>query len=125
VLATDPATVKAAPASERERVQEVMFHILPVSARRDGLMMDSATAGAPPAWPVEQIACRTLVIGARGDLYETDKAAIHTAARIPGARLVLYPDGGHLWVGHDVALWRTVAEFIAGLGPVTQSESSL
>lgn len=125
VLATDPATVKAAPASERERVREVMFHILPVSARRDGLMMDSATAGAPPAWPVEQIACRTLVIGARGDLYETDKAAIHTAARIPGARLVLYPDGGHLWVGHDAALWRTVAEFIAGPGPVTQSESSL
>ena len=84
VLATDPATVKAASARERERVREVMFHILPVSARREGLLMDSATAGAPPAWPVERITCPTLVIGARGDLYETDKAAIHTAGRIRG-----------------------------------------
>lgn len=112
VLATDPATVKAASRSERARVREAMFHILPVSARREGLLMDSATAGAPPPWPVERIACPTLVIGARGDLYETDKAAIHTAGRVPGARLVLYPDGGHLWVGHDAELWRTVAHFV-------------
>lgn len=117
VLATDPATVRAASDSERKRVRDVMFHILPVSARREGLLMDSATAGAPPAWPVEQITCPTLIIGARGDLYETDKAAIYTANRIPDARLVLYPDGGHLWVGHDAELWRTVADFVAGLEP--------
>ena len=117
VLATDPATVRQASESERRRVGEVMFHILPVSARREGLLMDSATAGTPPNWPVERIACPTLVIGARGDLYETDKAAIHTAGRIPGARLVLYPDGGHLWVGHDAELWRTVAAFVEALEP--------
>jgi pimeloyl-ACP methyl ester carboxylesterase len=112
VLATEPDTVKAASRSERARVRQVMSGILPVSARREGLLMDSATAGSPPDWPVERIACPTLVIGARGDLYETDKAAIHVAGRIPGARLVLYPDGGHLWVGHDEALWRTVGDFV-------------
>jgi pimeloyl-ACP methyl ester carboxylesterase len=116
VLATDPATVKAASPSERARVRAVMTAILPVSARREGLLMDSATAGAPPNWPVEEIACPTLVIGARGDLYETDKAATHAAGRIPGARLVLYPDGGHLWVGHDEALWRAVGDFVGELG---------
>ncbi len=115
VLATDPATVQAAQDSERKRVGDVMFHILPVSARREGLLMDSATAGTPPSWPVERIACPTLVIGARGDLYETDKAAIYAAERIPGSRLVLYPDGGHLWVGHDAELWRAVADFVGGL----------
>ena len=112
VLATDPAVVRAAPAAEQARVREAMFGILPVSARREGLRMDSATAGRPPPLPVEQIACPTLVIAARGDLYETDKAAIHAAKRIPGARLVLYPDGGHLWVGHDAELWSTVSVFI-------------
>lgn len=117
VLATDPAIVKRASASERQRVREVMFHILPVSERREGLLMDSAAAGAPPPWPVERIACPTLVIAARGDLYETDKAAAWVAGRVPGARLVVYPDGGHLWVGHDDALWRTVAGFVASLNP--------
>lgn len=114
VLATDPATVKAAAASERQRARDVMFHILPVSARREGLLMDSATATSPPDWPVERITCPALVVGARGDLYETDKSAMEVARRIPDARLVMYPDGGHLWIGHDADLWRTVAAFVKG-----------
>ncbi|MDP1778565.1 MAG: alpha/beta hydrolase [Brevundimonas sp.] len=112
VLATEPATVKAAAESERQRARSVMFHILPVSARKAGLLMDSATAGTPPPWPVERIACPTLAIGARGDLYETDKAAVEVARRIPNARLVMYPDGGHLWIGHDAELWRTIGSFV-------------
>lgn len=116
VLATEPETVKAAPESERQRARSVMFHILPISARTEGLLMDSATAGAPPRWPVERIACPTQVVSARGDLYETDKAAIDVAGRIPDARLVMYPDGGHLWIGHDADLWRTVGEFVEELG---------
>lgn len=117
VLATDPATVKAATDSERQRAEAVMFHILPVSARKAGLLMDSATAGTPPPWPVERITCPTLVVGARGDLYETDKAALHVAERIPDARLVMYPDGGHLWIGHDAELWRSVGAFVKELDP--------
>lgn len=112
VLATDPATVKAATAGERQRARSAMFHILPISARKEGLLMDSATAGTPPPWPVERITCPTLAIGARGDLYETDKAAVDAAARIPDARLVIYPDGGHLWIGHDAELWRMVRAFV-------------
>jgi 2-hydroxy-6-oxonona-2,4-dienedioate hydrolase len=115
VLATEPATVKAASESERQRARSVTFHILPISARKQGLLMDSATAGAPPSWPVERIACPTLAVGARGDLYETDKAAVDAARRIPDARLVMYTDGGHLWIGHDAELWRTVGAFVKAL----------
>lgn len=117
VLATEPATVKAADPGERERARAVMFHILPVSARKQGILMDSATAGAPPPWPLERITCPTLAVGARGDLYETDKAAVEVARRIPDARLVMFPDGGHLWIGHDDALWRTVATFVRDREP--------
>lgn len=112
VLATEPATVKAAAESERMRARSVMFHILPVSARKAGLLMDSATAGTPPPWPVERITCPTLAIGARGDLYETDKAAVEAARRIPDARLIMYAGGGHLWIGHDAELWRTIGSFV-------------
>jgi 2-hydroxy-6-oxonona-2,4-dienedioate hydrolase len=115
VLATEPATVKAASESERQRARSVMFHILPISARKQGLLMDSATAGTPPSWPVERIGCPALAVGARGDLYETDKAAVDVARRIPDARLVIYPDGGHLWIGHDAELWRTVGTLVNGL----------
>lgn len=111
LLATEPALVKRASPPEQRRVREVLFHILPVSARKQGLLMDSATAGRPPPYPVERIGCPMLVIGARGDLYGTDKAAAFTARRA-GAQLVMYPEGGHLWVGHDAELWATVAAFV-------------
>jgi len=34
------------------------------------------------------------------------------AGRIPDARFILYPDGGHIWLGHDDALTREIAAFI-------------
>lgn len=117
ILATEPATVTAADEGERERARSAMFHILPISARKQGLLMDSATAGAPPPWPLERITCPTLAVGARGDLYETDKAATEVARRIPDARLIMYPDGGHLWIGHDDELWGAVGAFVREIDP--------
>ncbi|BBK43795.1 alpha/beta hydrolase [Allostella vacuolata] len=115
VLATDPALLAGTPESERRRLRDVLFHILPVSARRAGILADTASAAAPPPYPVERIACPVLVIGTRDDLYGTAAAAIDTAARTPGARLRLFDTGGHLWVGHDRDLWATVAAFVDGL----------
>jgi pimeloyl-ACP methyl ester carboxylesterase len=113
VLATDPEVVRAAAPAERRRVARTLAHILPVSARARGLRLDSATAGAPPPYPVGAIASRMLVISVRDDLYGTARSAAWTAAQARDARLVLYDTGGHLWVGHDAALWREVADFIA------------
>ncbi|MDO8410116.1 MAG: alpha/beta hydrolase [Phenylobacterium sp.] len=113
VLGTDPALLTTATASERRRVSEVLFHILPIRPRRDGLIMDGATSGAPPPYDFDRIACPVLAIAARDDLYGTDRAAVHVAQLAPTAELVLFEEGGHLWVGHDQALWAAVAEFIS------------
>jgi 2-hydroxy-6-oxonona-2,4-dienedioate hydrolase len=112
VLATDPALVEQASPAEQRRVRDVLFRILPISARKEGLLMDSATAGAPQPYPVERINCPTLVISVRDDLYGTAAAATHAAERMPNARLILYDTGGHLWVGHDEEMWRVIADFI-------------
>lgn len=111
LLATDPALVKQASPAEKRRINETLLHILPVSARRQGLMLDSATAGDPPPYPVDQIRCPVLLISARDDLYGTAKAARYTAARAPNARLVLYETGGHMLVGHDGEAWAEIARF--------------
>lgn len=97
-------------------MRDVLFHILPVSARKRGLLMDSATAGVPAPYPVDRIECPMLVIGAKNDLYGTDKAAAYTAARARNAQLVLYDDGGHLWVGHDQEFWAAVGAFARAVG---------
>lgn len=117
ILATEPAVVKAASADEQRRVVEVLAHILPVSVRADGLLLDSATAGAPPPYPLERLACPVLALSVRDDLYGTAAAAIHVAAKAPDARLVLYDHGGHLWVGHQEEVWREVTDFLHALPP--------
>jgi len=115
VLGTDPALLARTTTSERRRAREILFHILPISQRRDGLIMDGATSGAPPPYDLDQIACPVLAIAARDDLYGTDRAAAHVARTAPDAELLMFADGGHLWIGHDQALWAAVAAFIQAL----------
>lgn len=117
VLGTDPALLATATASERRRARDVLAHILPIRPRRDGLIMDGATSGAPPPYDLDQIACPVLAIAARDDLYGADRAAAHVAQRAPSAELIMFEDGGHLWIGHDQALWAAVSAFIAAQAP--------
>jgi pimeloyl-ACP methyl ester carboxylesterase len=115
VLATHPAVLRQAPLHEAARARKVLFHMLPVSARKKGMLMDIAMAVDPPPFDIGEIECPMLVIATKDDLYGTAVPAIHAASRARDARLVLYDDGGHLWVGHDAALWGTVTEFVQAL----------
>jgi 2-hydroxy-6-oxonona-2,4-dienedioate hydrolase len=113
ILATEPAVVHSASEGEQARVRDVLRHILPVSRRAEGIIFDSRVAGNPPPMALERIACPVLAISAEDDLYGTAASARHVAASVPVGRLHLYPKGGHLLVGHDEDVWRTVASFIA------------
>ncbi|MCC6306644.1 MAG: alpha/beta fold hydrolase [Rhodobacteraceae bacterium] len=112
LLATDPALVHAAPGEEQARVRAVLAAILPVSLRARGLLNDARWAGAPPDLPLAGIAVPTLAISAEDDRFGTAAAARHIAATVPGARLLVFADGGHLWVGHDAEVAAAIAEFL-------------
>ena len=117
VLATDPILLETAGEVERTRVRDMLFHVLPVSRRKVGLLMDMETAGDPPPYPLETITCPVLAISAKDDLYGTAASARHIAATAPGARLLLYENGGHMLVGHDAETWAAIVAFIsAGTG---------
>jgi len=57
----------------------------------------------------------TLVISAEDNRFGTASTARDIAATVPGARLVIYPSGGHVWVGQDKDVWAEVARFLAGI----------
>jgi pimeloyl-ACP methyl ester carboxylesterase len=114
VLATDPALLEPAGEAERARVRDMLFHVLPVSRRKAGLLMDMATAGDPPTYPLDTISCPVLAISAEDDLYGTAASARHIAAEAPDARLLIYDDGGHMLVGHQDETWSAIMAFIAG-----------
>lgn len=116
LLATDPALVHAASAEEQDRVRRILSGILPVSARAKGLVNDAGQAGDPQPMDLGAIAAPTLAISAEDDLYLTADAARHIAAGVGGARLIVYPDGGHVWVGHDADLFGAIDAFLREIG---------
>jgi pimeloyl-ACP methyl ester carboxylesterase len=112
LLATPPEVVQRASAGEQARVAEILDHILPVSARRLGLMNDAAITSTLSRAPLEHIAAPTLTISLADDGFGTYDGARYTAEHIPGARFIGYARGGHVWVGHQEEVAAAIATFL-------------
>lgn len=112
ILATPPEVVKNADAAEQARVADMLEQILPVSARRDGLINDAAVVSAITRYDLERIAVPTLAISTKDDLYGTYDGARYTAEHIPGARFLGFPTGGHLCVGHNEEIAGEIAALL-------------
>lgn len=112
LLATNPKLAEQASAMERQRVNRILAEILPVSWRWRGMLNDAKLAGHPAQVDFRKLSVPTLVISVEDDRFGTAETARDIAAAVPDAKLVIYPQGGHVWVGHDAELWREVAAFV-------------
>ena len=99
-------------ATERRRAETILSQIMPVSRKVDGLRNDGFWAGTPSPTAYEEIPVPTLILSCEDDLFGTADTARLLADRIPDARLTIYPEGGHIWLGHDDAMTGAVAGFI-------------
>lgn len=116
LLATDAAVFRAASPAEQARARAIMASILPVSERARGLLNDGRLAGNPEPMALETITAPTLAISLDDDRFLTADAARHIAATVPGARSIIYPTGGHVWLGHDDEIFGAIAGFLRGIG---------
>jgi 2-hydroxy-6-oxonona-2,4-dienedioate hydrolase len=116
LLATDPALLNRVPEAERLRARAILDQIFPISRKARGLRADGFWAGAPSTTAYERITLPTLILSCEDDLFGTADTARLLADRIPDARLTIYPDGGHIWLGHDDALTREIADFATQTG---------
>lgn len=116
LLATDAALVTSASPQEQARVKEILWGILPVSAKTRGLLNDAKLAGNPAPMDLARIAAPTLAISVEDDRFLTADAARHIANTVPGARLVIYPSGGHVYVGRDAELTTAIETFLRDIG---------
>jgi 2-hydroxy-6-oxonona-2,4-dienedioate hydrolase len=123
MFATPPELVAAADVDEQARIRRMFDDILPVSARRAGLLNDSAIIRALPRYPLESITTPTLTISFEDDLFGTYDAARYTAEHIPGAQFVGYPRGGHVWVGHHRQILDGIVQFFRSLPQPTGHNS--
>jgi pimeloyl-ACP methyl ester carboxylesterase len=116
-LGVPPELAAAASAAERQRVDQWIDSVLPVSERLPGLRIDSA--GAYERLPFESVSVPTLIVTARDDLFKTLPAAEFMAKHIPGAKLIVFDTGGHLLLGCQTEVQAAVRDFLseAGLAP--------
>ena len=117
ILGTPPELVAAAPPDEQARLQTAIDHILPVSARRQGLLNDARVVSSLPRYALERITAPTIAISTEDDGYGTFAGARYTAEHIPGARFLGYPSGGHMLVGRSPDASAQTVAFLRGLGP--------
>lgn len=116
LLATDPALLDAVATEERQRVQAILNQLFPISRKINGLQADAFWAGAPTTTAHAQIATPTLIMSCEDDLFGTAATARLLAERISGAELLVFPSGGHVWLGHDAEVAERIADFVRGTG---------
>jgi pimeloyl-ACP methyl ester carboxylesterase len=103
---------------DKAEVRMLLSSLLPVSPRVDGSSFDIyiSTPGLLNAsesdYPFGSIRAPTLVVSAVDDplaLHENARALVR---RIPGARLLAVPGGGHMLLGHDEEVRQGITGFL-------------
>jgi 2-hydroxy-6-oxonona-2,4-dienedioate hydrolase len=55
----------------------------------------------------------TLILSCEDDLFGTAETSRRLAALIPDARLTIWPEGGHIWLGHDADAAKEITALVA------------
>jgi len=117
VFATPVLDFENASTEEQERILRIARGALPLSQRRKGLWNDLAIVASQPRYELERIATPALVISTEDDLFRTHSSSRAAAERIPGARFVSFPTGGHLWVGRQKEVVSETTKFLGNTYP--------
>ena len=112
ILATPPSDLLEVSPEERARVYAMMDDILPVTARREGLLNDADVVKSLQRYDLEHITAPTLCVSVADDQFGTFAAARYTAEHIRGARFIGYSRGGHIFAGHHDHLISEIAKFL-------------
>ena len=102
---------------ESNVVSDVIRSVLPIQRRTDGFVFDMFTSNRDmdlhsDQYPLEKIAAPTLVIHAVDDSLASYENAKALAVRIPDARLLSIPTGGHILLGNNELVRSEIAEFL-------------
>jgi pimeloyl-ACP methyl ester carboxylesterase len=124
MLGTDSAVVRAAEASEKARVREIVDHLLPVSPRVSGMQFDVKTAAEREPFDIAKLACPVLTISAEDDRFGTAGRAKYIAANVANGKAVIFPTGGHALVGRYEDALRESASFLKAVAAAGSPHST-
>ena len=107
------------PLSEAEQLQvsDSIRSVLPIKLRTAGFVFDMFTSNVdmdqhPQDFPMESIRVPTFVVHAVDDPLASYENAKALAERIPNAKLLSIPSGGHLLLGSSETISSEIAKFL-------------
>lgn len=107
------------PLSDMEKVQvsDTIRSVLPIKLRTIGFVFDMFTSNVdmdlhPDDYPMELIHVPTLIVHAVDDSLASYENAKALAERIPNAKLLSIPSGGHLLLGSSEIISSEIAKFL-------------
>lgn len=117
LLATDPRLLMSASPRERGRAMAILSDMLPINARAKGMLNDARQAGHPARMDFARLSMPVLLISADDDRFGTAATARRIAEVVPQAQLTIFPDGGHIWLGHDAEVADLIHAFVGRAAP--------
>jgi pimeloyl-ACP methyl ester carboxylesterase len=97
----------------KDEVEAALSGVLPVSPRAGGVVFDTYVSNPEiNNYPLAKVQAPTLVISAVDDPEALHENARTLANQIPGARLLVVPDGGHLLLGHTEEVKAEIFQFL-------------
>jgi pimeloyl-ACP methyl ester carboxylesterase len=124
LLGTDASVLGAADTGEKDRVGQILEHLLPVSERSKGMTFDVLTAAPRAPFSFDRVRCPVLTISAADDRFDTAERARDIAAQVPNGRAIIFPKGGHALVGDSAEALREAIAFLR-LGTFTPTMSQV
>lgn len=113
LLATDPRLLSSVSPSERRRAMAILSDMLPIHTRANGMLNDAGQAGHPAQMDFARLSMPVLLISAEDDRFGTASTARRIATVVPHAQLTIFPDGGHIWLGHDDEVADLIHAFVS------------
>ena len=98
---------------------DTIHTMLPVSERRDGMILDAKVANPDMArnfddYPIESLQVPTLIFHAKDDKMADYSLMEKAARRFPGSTFITFETGGHLMDGHGAEIDSALDAFIYG-----------
>jgi len=117
LLATDPRLLMSASPSERGRAMAILSDMMPIHARAKGMLNDARQAGHPARMDFARLSMPVLLISVADDRFGTAATARRIAEVVPQARMIIFPTGGHIWLGHDEVVADRIHAFVSPAAP--------
>ena len=108
----DPSVLDSLTEDEKKWMQVALHIFHPASKRLPGISNDIKATLSDKQYDLDKINIPTVVLHALDDRLVDYEFAEYAHARIPASRLITFPSGGHLLVGHHEKYREVVASFL-------------